>query len=137
MNPIESIRLSEKAKLQLITMKRRTGIANWNVLCRWAFCLSLQERSIPPDELIPSDSSVEMSWRTFAGQADQLYWGMLLVRAERDRVPLEKHAIAHYFRLHLHRGISYLTGLHGAEDLLGLLNLSLLNTKSLTPESAR
>lgn len=123
MTPIESIRLSEKAKLQLITMKRRTGITNWNVICRWAFCLSMQEKSIPPDEVIPADSSIEMSWRTFAGQADQVYLGMLLVRAERDGVPMEKHALAHYFRLHLHRGISYLTGVHGAEDLQGLLGL--------------
>jgi DNA sulfur modification protein DndE len=121
--PIESIRLSEKARLQLITMKRRTGITNWNVLCRWAFCLSLQEKSIPPDEAIPADSSIEMSWRTFAGQADQVYLGMLLVRAERDGVSLEKQALAHYFRLHLHRGISYLTGVHGADDLQGLLGL--------------
>jgi len=119
--PIESIRLSEKAKLQLITMKRRTGIANWNVLCRWAFCLSMQEKSIPPDEVIPADSSIEMSWRTFAGQADQVYLGMLLMRAERDGIQMEKQALAHYFRLHLHRGISYLTGVHGAEDLQGLL----------------
>lgn len=124
MIPIESIRLSEKAKLQLITMKRRTGITNWNVICRWAFCLSMQEKSIPPDETIPADSSIEMSWRTFAGQADQVYLGMLLVRAERDGVPLEKQTLAHYFRLHLHRGISYLTGVHGAEDLQGLLALA-------------
>lgn len=124
MIPIESIRLSEKAKLQLITMKRRTGITNWNVICRWAFCLSMQEKSIPPDEVIPTDSSVEMSWRTFAGQADQVYLGMLLVRAERDGVPIERQALAHYFRLHLHRGISYLTGVHGAEDLPGLLGMS-------------
>ncbi|UMR29721.1 DNA sulfur modification protein DndE [Massilia sp. MB5] len=124
MTPIESIRLSEKAKLQLITMKRRTGIANWNVICRWAFCLSMQEKSIPPDEVIPADSSIEMSWRTFAGQVDQVYLGMLLVRAARDGVPMEKQALAHYFRLHLHRGISYLTGVHGAEDLQGLLALA-------------
>lgn len=124
MIPIESIRLSEKAKLQLITMKRRTGIANWNVICRWAFCLSMQEKSVPPDEVIPADSSVEMSWRTFAGQADQVYMGMLLVRAERDGIPLERQALANYFRLHLHRGISYLTGVHGAEDLQGLLAMA-------------
>ncbi|WP_435947067.1 DndE family protein [Dryocola sp. BD586] len=32
---IDNVRLSEKAKQQLITLKRRTGIENWNVLCRW------------------------------------------------------------------------------------------------------
>ncbi|WP_077953634.1 DndE family protein [Salmonella enterica] len=47
---IEHVRLSEKAKQQLITLKRRTGIDNWNVLCRWAFCLSLAEKAVPPHE---------------------------------------------------------------------------------------
>ena len=41
---IETVRISEKGKTQLITLKRRTGIQNWNVLCRWAFCISLKEQ---------------------------------------------------------------------------------------------
>ena len=81
MTPIETVRLSEKAKMQLITMKRRTGIANWNVLCRWAFCLSIKQLTRPPEEAIPSDSSVEMTWKTFTGGAEDVYWGLLLIRA--------------------------------------------------------
>jgi hypothetical protein len=27
---------------QLIRLKTRTGITQWNILCRWAFCLSLK-----------------------------------------------------------------------------------------------
>jgi DNA sulfur modification protein DndE len=80
MTLIENIRLSEKAKMQLITMKRRTGIANWNVLCRWAFCLSLDQPTRPPEEAIPADSSLEMTWKTFSGGADEVYWGLLLAR---------------------------------------------------------
>lgn len=72
---IDTIRLSERARQQLITLKRYTSIQNWNILCRWAFCLSLREPSVPPDEEIPVDSSVEMSWRTFAGANEQVYWG--------------------------------------------------------------
>ena len=125
MTPIESIRLSEKAKLQLITMKRRTGIANWNVLCRWAFCLSIEQPSKPPEESIPSDSSVQMMWRTFAGQMDEVYWGLLLMRAEIDGIEADKSSLSHYFRLHLHRGISYLTGTNGAQDLPNLIKLAL------------
>lgn len=44
---IETVRVSEKAKVQLITLKRRTGIQNWNVLCRWALCSSLAESLNP------------------------------------------------------------------------------------------
>jgi DNA sulfur modification protein DndE len=126
MNHIETIRLSEKAKTQLITMKRRTGIANWNVLCRWAFCLSIKEETRPPEEEIPSDSSIEMSWKTFTGGAEEVYWAMLVVRAEEDAIDFRKEALAHYFRLHLHRGISYLTGLNGPADLAQLIRLALI-----------
>ena len=107
---IETVRLSEKARNQLISLKRKTGLENWNSLCRWAFCLSLAEISVPPSEEIPSDSSVEMSWKVFTGGHEQLYWGLLLLRASRDRVPVEREALLKYFRLHLHRGISYLNG---------------------------
>ena len=123
MTPIENIRLSERAKTQLITMKRRTGIQHWNVLCRWAYCLSLAQASPPPDENIPSDSSVEMTWKTFSGGAEDLYWGLLLVRAQQDGVPTQKSALSHYFRLHLHRGISYLAGTNGPQNLEDLVRL--------------
>lgn len=125
MTPIETVRLSEKAKIQLITMKRRTGIANWNVLCRWAFCLSINQPTKPPEEMIPSDSSVEMTWKTFTGGAEDVYWGLLLIRAEEDAIPQKKEVLAHYFRLHLHRGISYLTGASGPTDLLQFICLAL------------
>ena len=127
MTPIENIRLSEKAKSQLSKMKGRTGVRNWNVLCRWAYCLSLAQETSPPDENIPADSSVEMTWKTFTGGAEDLYWGLLLVRAQQDSVPTEKSAISHYFRLHLHRGISYLAGANGPENLESLIRLGCIN----------
>jgi len=125
MTPPENIRLSERAKTQLLTVKRRTGISHWNTLCRWAFALSLEQKSCPPDETIPSDSSVEMTWKTFTGGDDALYWGLLVARAEIDKVPMEKAALAHYFRLHLHRGISYLAGANGPQNLEALVGLGL------------
>jgi DNA sulfur modification protein DndE len=107
---IENVRLSEKAKIQLITVKKRTGIQNWNVLCRWAICLSLQEKTPPPLENIVADSSVEMSWRTFAGVDENLYLALIIKRAREDGIDLNKASINNYFKLHLHRGISYLNG---------------------------
>ncbi len=124
MTPPDSVKLSERAKTQLITMKRRTGIQNWNVLCRWAFCMSIAEPSKPPEEDIPADSSVEMTWKTFSGGAEDVYWGMLIARAEEDGVPVEKQALGQYFRLHLHRGVSYLAGTKGASNLAELIKLA-------------
>jgi len=34
---IENVRISEKARNQLITVKKRTGIQNCIVLCWWEF----------------------------------------------------------------------------------------------------
>ena len=105
---IDNVRISEKAKNQLITLKRRTGIQNWNVLCRWAFCLSVKEKTPLPNENIITDSSVEMTWKTFAGGNEALYMNLLLLKAKGDSIRLEKVELNNYFKLHLHRGISYL-----------------------------
>ncbi|EKK5432484.1 DNA sulfur modification protein DndE, partial [Enterobacter hormaechei] len=70
---IEMVKVSEKGKQQLITLKKRTGIENWNILCRWALCVSLAESSVPPHEDIITDSNIEMSWKTFAGEFSEIY----------------------------------------------------------------
>lgn len=118
---IETIHLSEKAKTQLLTLKRKTGIQHWNTLCRWAFCASIAEDSIPPEEDIPSDSSVEMTWRTFGGIHADTYLALLRERANRDAYPLGADNELYYFRLHLHRGISYLSSGGNITSILSLL----------------
>ncbi|GAG23845.1 unnamed protein product, partial [marine sediment metagenome] len=105
---IENIRLSEKAKDQLVKLKRYTGIKNWNVLCRWAFCLSLSESTRPAPNRIPADSNVEMTWRVFAGPYHELYLALLKQRCTKDGLALDETALNRQFRLHLHRGIGYL-----------------------------
>ena len=120
---IDVVRVSEKGKIQLITLKRRTGIQNWNSLCRWALCISLKEDSEPPNEEIPSDSSIEMTWKTFTGGDEEIYLALVKLRAHNAGIALSKETLTRYFRLHLHRGISYLSGnpkLQRIEDLIRL-----------------
>jgi DNA sulfur modification protein DndE len=105
---IEHIRLSKQAREQLIRLKRYTGIEHWNVLCRWAFCRSMAEPSVPPPAKIPADSNVELSWRVFGGKHHELYFALLKERCLRDGLSTEEAVLATQFRLHLHRGISYL-----------------------------
>jgi DNA sulfur modification protein DndE len=121
---IETVKVSEKAKIQLITLKRRTGIENWNILCRWAFCMSLNEKNPLPNENVITDSSIEMTWKTFTGGDEDLYLALLIQRAKEDKVSLDKQSINHYFKLHLHRGISYLNNANTAsiQNLLLLTN---------------
>jgi DNA sulfur modification protein DndE len=121
---IETVKVSEKAKVQLITLKRRTGIQNWNVICRWAFCMSLAEKSPPPNEDVVADSSVEMTWKTFSGGKEDLYMGLLLLKAKKDGIQYDEAKINNYFKLHLHRGISYLNG-SSTETIEKFLRLAL------------
>jgi DNA sulfur modification protein DndE len=117
---IDDVRVSEKAKHQLLTLKRRTGILQWNVLCRWALLASLAERTIPPYEEIITDSNVEMSWKTFAGPLDDAITAVVRQRAHDDHVSDEQ--LAQFFKIHLHRGIAYL--LNSASDLPGLIAMT-------------
>lgn len=120
---IEHIRLSQQAKDQLIKLKRVTGIEHWNVLCRWALCASLAEPSVPSAAKIPSDSNVEMSWKVFGGRYADIYLALIKERCVRDGLGTDPETLAQQFRLHLHRGISYLAGnrnLRKIDDLIAL-----------------
>lgn len=107
---LDHIRVSERARDQLVRLKRPTGIQHWNVLCRWAFCVSLADPSVPTPAKIPSDSSVEMTWKVFGGAYDELYMALLKERCKRDELGTSDEVIATQFRLHLHRGIGILAG---------------------------
>ena len=120
--PLEHIKVSSKGRDQLIKLKRQTGIRHWNILCRWAFCVSLSEQSIPSAIKIPNDSSLEMTWKVFGGPYQELYWALLKQRCENDGLGSEDEVLGNQFRLHLHRGIAYLAAdkrLRHIGDLVG------------------
>ena len=111
LHTIDSIKLSEKQKQQLVRLKSKTGIENWNVLCRWALCMSLAEDSIPPVEEIPSDSNVEMSWKVFAGEYADVYLAILREAYQKQNTHLEGIHFGDFVKLHLNRGISFYNSL--------------------------
>jgi len=103
---IDTIKLSEKQKQQLIRLKTKTRIENWNVLCRWALCMSLAENSTPPFEEIPSDSNVEMTWKVFAGEYSDVYLAVLRNAYCQQVTDPQEMAFVDYLKLHLSRGIN-------------------------------
>lgn len=124
MTGLENIRLSNEAKDRLSNLKRKTGLSQWNILCRWAFCLSLAEKSLPQQMDIVTDSNVEMSWRTFAGAGnEELLMALLKVRCLQDNLPTDDQTLAKQFKLHLHRGIGYLSTTGKIKSLSDLLSL--------------
>lgn len=123
---IKQIKLSNAAKDKLSRLKGKTGIQNWNVLCRWAYCFSLKEGTIPTDIEINSDSNVEMSWLTFAGEYHELYEALIKEWCIENDLGTDNDTIAKYFKLHLERGIGYLSGTNFVKDIKDLLDKSLL-----------
>jgi DNA sulfur modification protein DndE len=120
---IETVRVSERGKNQLITLKRKTGIQNWNVLCRWALCLSLGDRSTPPQEKRQTDSSIEMSWKVFGGTHADVYLAIMIQRCKQDGLELSNKTLNEQFRIHLHRGIAFLSTDSKLKEVAHLLQL--------------
>jgi DNA sulfur modification protein DndE len=126
---IKQIRVSSQAKDQLIRLKSRTGIEQWNILCRLAFCLSLKEPTPPTPVDIPADSNVEMSWHVFGGEHHELYLALLKERCQRDGLGISDGVLARQFRLHLHRGISYLATPNAIRSIADLVELTTSEAK--------
>lgn len=123
--PIDRIKLSQSAKDQLIKLKRLTKIDQWNILCRWAFCRSLAEPTLPSPVPIPADSNLEMTWQIFGGDLSDLLIIALKQRCFEDELPIDQATLATQFRLHLHRGIGYLAGDPSIKSIENLANLAI------------
>jgi DNA sulfur modification protein DndE len=121
--PVDRVRISQAGKDQLIKLKRVTGISQWNILCRWAFCLSLSESATPSPVSIPTDSNIEMTWQTFGGEIADLLIIVFKQRCCKDKLLLEQDVLANQFRLHLHRGIGYLSADANLKTIKVLISL--------------
>lgn len=106
---IDRVRLSSAAKQQLVTLKRRSGIEHYNVLCRHALCASLANASPVPDETHQYAGGIEIEWRVFAGEAEDTYLNLLVVRCLKDEGSASADGLKRTLTRHLHRGLSYLT----------------------------
>jgi DNA sulfur modification protein DndE len=120
---VKQIRVSQQAKDQLARLKAKTGIKNWNILCRWALAYSLAEKTVPTDITIANDSNLEMSWLTFGGDYYEIYDALMKAWCLRVGLPVDEDTLSKYFRLNLERGIAHLCGtgfIKSIDDLLEL-----------------
>ena len=123
---LDSVRLSQPAKDRLARLKHTTGISQWNVLCRWALALSLKDSSTPLVKDIVTDSNVEMSWKTFAGQYQDIYLALLKQRCVIDGEEPTDENVAKILMVHLHRGIGYLGGQKELASIEGMVSSGLM-----------
>ena len=105
--PVDQIRLSIKAKEQLTRLKRYTGIEHWNVLCRWAFCASLADKTTPPHLGQDKAGAVELSWRVFGGDDSDACAALYYAWRQKNRADNEADD-ADLVKRHIQRGLGIL-----------------------------
>lgn len=125
--PIETIRISKSGRDQLLTLKRRTKIGTWNVLCRWAFCVSMAEKSIPHALSGETEAAIEISLGTLFGAHAGLYMALLRMRCRQDGLDPSDDTLSMQLHLHIHRGISYLAGSREIPSIRELCGLALVD----------
>jgi DNA sulfur modification protein DndE len=114
---VDHVRVSQRSRDILMTMKRRTGIEHWNVLCRWALFDSLANPNKPVSQSASPESNIDMTWEVFGGESAGVIVALLVQRAKTDGVKLVKPELAAYFRSHLERGISQLQNYNNLSSL--------------------
>jgi len=108
---IEHVKISEGGRNRLVRLKAQTGVENWNILCRWAFCSSLSESTAPRSAGTSKDSvAIEMTWRTFGGEYSEVYMALLKQACHKQGLEINKDNLESQLWLHIHRGIGYLMG---------------------------
>jgi len=116
--PVNTIVTTSQGRDQLMRMKRIMGISQWNIIMRWAVCLSLREYSMPPvykaknqgDESTETERSVTVEWSIFAGKSSEMFISALKLRYIEDCVDDSMFTESEYFHRHLHRGLNILDG---------------------------
>lgn len=121
---VKQVKLSQTAKAQLSRLKGKTGIKNWNVLCRWALCYSLSEKTIPTDVKINYEDGIEMSWLTFCGEYYEIYEALIKNWCIEMHLSTDNETMVKYFYLNLERGISHLSGTGFIKSIDDLVNLA-------------
>ena len=107
---IEMVKTTQNAKNILSKIKSKTGIQNWNIICRWAFCLSLKQDT-PPRVIDEKLDGVEMTYETFAGKHSNIYLTLLINSLKKHKLEIHQLNLNKYLRAHINRGISILYNL--------------------------
>ena len=69
---LEALKTTTHIKNVLSSIKRVTGIEYWNVICRWALCISLKQKSLP--RLVEEKlDGVEIDYDVFVGKNNSIY----------------------------------------------------------------
>jgi len=108
--PVQTVVTTPRGRDQLINLKRQTGVAQWNIIMRWAVCASIREETPPPPaEREGSDGErVSVDWEVFAGDLNQEITAAFWMRHAGEPNHGTPQAAADSFKRHLQRGLNIL-----------------------------
>ena len=118
---IDNIKTSSNVKIALTRIKSITRIPTWNVICRWAFCLSLKQTSLPR-EVDEKLDGVEIDYDVLVGKNKTIYTQLLINNLIKHKVELNKRNLVKYLNAHINRGVNIIYN-YKLKDISGLVNL--------------
>tara|TARA_Y100001970_G_C14098115_1_gene783870 strand:- start:699 stop:1079 length:381 start_codon:yes stop_codon:yes gene_type:complete len=104
---IEQLKTSSTVKNLLTRIKGITSIQNWNVICRWGFCISIKQSSVPRlvDEKL---DGVEIDYDTLVGKNKIIYTQLLINNLKSNNIDINKENLTKYLNAHVSRGVNIL-----------------------------
>ena len=119
---IDLLRTSANVRNSLTRIKTITGIPNWNVICRWAFCLSLKQTSLPR-EVDEKLDGIEIDYDTLVGKNKSIYTQLLINNLITHKVEIDKKNLTKYLYAHVNRGVNIIYT-NKIKDISGLMSLT-------------
>ena len=119
---IDVLKTSTNLKNFLTRIKTNTGIANWNVICRWALCLSLKQTSLPR-EVDEKLDGVEIDFDILVGKNKTIYTQLLINNLITHKVEINKRNLTKYLNAHVNRGANIIYT-NKLKDISGLFKLT-------------
>lgn len=118
---LDRVRLTISERSLLSKLKSRTGIDNWNIFARWAFCYSIGKASEINLNEEDGEYGVEMSWVVFSGKNYKIYQDLLGQECGRLKLEPTKTNLNKVLRAHLRNGVKQIfTQTKSLDDLLEL-----------------
>ena len=119
---IDLLRTSANVRNSLTRIKTITGIPNWNIICRWAFCLSLKQTSLPR-EVDEKLDGIEIDYDTLVGKNKSIYTQLLINNFISHKVEIDKKNLTKYLYAHVNRGVNIIYT-NKLKDISGLFKLT-------------
>ena len=116
---IDLLRTSANVRNSLTRIKTITGIPNWNIICRWALCLSLKQTSLPR-EVDEKLDGIEIDFDTLVGKNKSIYTQLLINNLISHKVEIDKKNLTKYLYAHVNRGVNIIYT-NKLKDISGLM----------------